>query len=120
MFKRNKRGQNVAEYSILIALVVAAAVAMQTYVKRSVQARIKDAADARDDGSLDGLNFTWKSSQYEPYYVNSSANVSSTRTLGEDTVSLGALNRTDVKEITQKENGAYENTKVPEKDKYSE
>ncbi len=41
----NKKGQNTAEYAILIALVVAAVVAMQTYVKRSMQAGIKFAVD---------------------------------------------------------------------------
>lgn len=42
---RSRKGQNTAEYAILIALVVAAAVAMQTYVKRGAQARVKDSAD---------------------------------------------------------------------------
>ena len=38
----NKKGQNTAEYAILIALVIAAAVGMQTYVKRGLQARVHD------------------------------------------------------------------------------
>jgi len=41
----NKRGQSIAEYSILIALVIAAAVGIQTYVKRGWQGRAKDASD---------------------------------------------------------------------------
>jgi hypothetical protein len=41
----NKRGQSIAEYSILIALVIAAAIGIQTYVKRGWQGRAKDAAD---------------------------------------------------------------------------
>ena len=39
---RNKRGQNTAEYAILISLVVAGVVAMQTYVTRALNARSYD------------------------------------------------------------------------------
>ncbi len=48
MFKifKNKRAQSTAEYAILIALVVGAVVAMQTYVKRGIQARQKVESDA--------------------------------------------------------------------------
>jgi Flp pilus assembly pilin Flp len=42
---RNRKAQSTAEYAVLIALVVAAVVGMQTYVKRGVQARVKDASD---------------------------------------------------------------------------
>ncbi len=57
----NRRGQNTAEYAILIALVIAVAVAMQTYVKRSVQGGVKYTVDKlkKDTG------------QYEPYYLES-------------------------------------------------
>lgn len=48
MFKLNKKikmiGQSTAEYAILIGVVVAAAVGMQTYIKRGVQARVHDEA----------------------------------------------------------------------------
>ena len=54
----NKRGQSTAEYAILIVLVVAAVLAMQTYVKRALQARIQQETD-----QLGG--------QYEPYYLSS-------------------------------------------------
>lgn len=57
----NRRGQNTAEYAILIALVIAAAVAMQTYVKRSVQGGVKYTVDKLKD----------KTGQYEPYYLQS-------------------------------------------------
>jgi len=61
----NKKGQNTAEYAILIALVIAAAVAMQTYVKRSMQGGVKFAVDKvkKADG---------RTGQYEPYYLQSS------------------------------------------------
>jgi Flp pilus assembly pilin Flp len=60
---RNKKGQNTAEYAILIALVVAAAIAMQTYVKRSLQGGIKYVVDK--SGKTSGTT------QYEPYYLES-------------------------------------------------
>jgi Flp pilus assembly pilin Flp len=41
---RNTRGQNLAEYTLVIAIVSAAVVAMSTYVYRSVQAKQKDIA----------------------------------------------------------------------------
>lgn len=64
---RNRRGQSTAEYAILIGLIVAAAVAMQTYVKRGLQGRVKDAVDtmATSTGDLGGTT------QYEPYYLES-------------------------------------------------
>jgi len=62
---RRKKGQNTAEYAILIALVVAVAVAMQTYVKRSLQAGVKFAVDkVKKSNTAVG--------QYEPYYLESS------------------------------------------------
>ena len=42
---RNK-AQSTAEYAILIGLVVGVLVVMQTYLKRGIQGRVKDAADS--------------------------------------------------------------------------
>jgi uncharacterized protein (UPF0333 family) len=71
--RKKSKAQTTAEYAILLGLVIAAAVAMQVYVKRGIQARIHDAArslvnqtSALDAGQADGLNL-----QYEPYYQNS-------------------------------------------------
>jgi len=69
-YLRNKVGQNTAEYAILIGVIVAAVIAMQLYVRRGMQARIKDAVDYSlnlDDGAPD----VFKGSQYEPYYYSS-------------------------------------------------
>jgi uncharacterized protein (UPF0333 family) len=70
MFKkliRNKKAQQTAEYALLIALVVAAVIAMQTYAQRAIQARIKGASDylADETSALGTTN------QYEPYYLTS-------------------------------------------------
>ena len=42
---KKRKGQNIAEYSILITLIIIAAVGMQTYVKRGLSGRVKDAVD---------------------------------------------------------------------------
>ena len=75
--KINKRlkGQSTAEYAILIGLVIAAAVAMQIYVKRGLQARVHDASQVlvrQTSNAADGLA---ASGQYEPYYIRSDFNV---------------------------------------------
>ena len=41
---RNSKGQNLVEYTLVVALVSAAVAAMSTYVYRSVQAKQKDIA----------------------------------------------------------------------------
>lgn len=41
----NRRGQSTLEYAILIAIVVAALLTVQTYVKRGLQGRARSAAD---------------------------------------------------------------------------
>ena len=61
MFKLNKKGQNTAEYALVIGLVVAAAMAMQTYVSRSLQSGVKYTAN----------KLVAEDQQYEPYYLRS-------------------------------------------------
>ncbi len=63
MLRRLKKGQSTAEYAIVIGLVIAAAVAMQVYVKRSIQGKMKDATDYNDEAST-----MLTTTQYEPYY----------------------------------------------------
>lgn len=43
--KMRKRAQNITEYAVLLAIIASAIVAMQVYVKRGVQGRIKELAD---------------------------------------------------------------------------
>jgi Flp pilus assembly pilin Flp len=76
-FLKNRKAQNTAEYALLIALVVAGVIAMQTYAQRALQARVHDAAQymaTADSNSAIGLG---NSTQYEPYYLNSDYNVAS-------------------------------------------
>ena len=68
MFKKlikNKKAQNTAEYAILISLVVAGIIAMQTYAQRALQARVRDAGLYLADQTTD-LGTTV---HYEPYYL---------------------------------------------------
>lgn len=85
---KNKKAQSVAEYVIVLGLVVATVVAMQTYVKRGIQGRVRDAVDYVDNaGGAGVVSFT--GNQYEPYYLRS--DISSTQdTTGEsETYSTG-------------------------------
>ena len=68
---KNRKAQNTAEYALLIALVVAAIIAMQTYAQRALQGRIRDAGAFLTD-ETSGLG---KTAQYEPYYLNQEYNV---------------------------------------------
>jgi hypothetical protein len=108
----NRKGQNIAEYSILIALVIAAAVAMQVYVRRGIQGRVADAVDHAPDTDLvagQAIQFTTK--QYEPYYTESLGNVASDRTYNENIATRGQTDRTGISEKTTREAQAYEKAK---------
>ena len=96
--KINKRlkGQSTAEYAILIGLVIAAAVAMQIYVKRSLQGRIHRGVQFMADYSADEAQrqnipmnrFT----QYEPYYLRSNFAVVRDTDVRQDMGIGGAVN----------------------------
>ena len=62
---KNKKAQNTAEYAILISLVVAGIIAMQTYAQRALQGRVRDASIflVNTTANLGGTT------QYEPYYL---------------------------------------------------
>ncbi|MEI6437122.1 MAG: hypothetical protein WCO69_00055 [Candidatus Omnitrophota bacterium] len=45
MMKKNKKGQSTLEYAILIIIIIAALLSLQTYVKRGVQGRLKSSTD---------------------------------------------------------------------------
>ena len=79
MFKKlikNKKAQNTAEYAILISLVVAGIIAMQTYAQRALQARVRDAASYLKNTTSD----LGTSVQYEPYYLDTDYTITRTAT----------------------------------------
>lgn len=89
---RNRiKGQSTAEYAILIALVVAAVIAMQTYAKRALQARIRDASIYMVE-QTDGIGTT---PQYEPYYLETQFDVTrhsnSAQILGNQVTSVNGI-----------------------------
>lgn len=114
---RNRRAQNVAEYSILIALVVGAAVAMQVYVKRGMQGRLKNAVDHTGTAAeVGGAELKFSGEQYEPYYQESEMNVKSDRSYKDKVTADGTLDRTGIAEGTIRKENSYEKTLAPKKD----
>ena len=85
-FLKNRKAQNTAEYALLIALVVAGVIAMQTYAQRALQARIPDASTYMKTQT----NTMGNAIQYEPYYLVSNYTVESNsvddKRLGKDLV----------------------------------
>ena len=68
---KNKKAQNTAEYAILISLVVAGIIAMQTYAQRALQSRVRDASQyLKAETSVMGATV-----QYEPYYLTTNYTV---------------------------------------------
>ena len=100
----NRKGQNTAEYAILIALIIAAAVGMQTYVKRGLQGRIQEAVKHTGTAQVvGGGTLTFTGNQYEPYYAESETKVKSERSANEEVGARGQITRTNVKEETKVE-----------------
>lgn len=90
---KNKKAQQTAEYALLISLVVAAIIAMQTYAQRTIQARIRDAS-----GYLTSRTSAMgTTNQYEPYYLKSSYDIfrdeNTTELLGRRSADNSALVR---------------------------
>ncbi len=109
-----KKGQNIAEYVILVALIIAAAAAMQVYLRRGLQGRMADAVDFAPTVSLGDadlnetafLNFTTK--QYEPYYQKSEANVTSDMGYADTIAARSFINRTGINQTTVRMKDSYE------------
>ncbi len=56
--RRSTRGQSLLEYTILVVIIIAALLTMQTYMKRGIQGRWKESLDEIGD-------------QYDPDKTNS-------------------------------------------------
>jgi Flp pilus assembly pilin Flp len=110
-FLKNRKAQNTAEYALLIALVVAGVIAMQTYAQRALQARVHDAAIYMVGSNVD--NTIGNSTQYEPYYLNSEYNVTANTTedkrLG---TGLVAADSTSNRTRTGAQTSAYSTTDI--------
>ena len=64
-------GQSLAEYALLMTMAIAAVMGIQTYAKRSLQARERTMID----GAVTALGASTQPTQYEPYYAQSSSTV---------------------------------------------
>jgi Flp pilus assembly pilin Flp len=112
---KNRKAQNTAEYAILIALVVGAIIAMQSYVQRGLQARTRGttlymtnemvtAMKAVDSSAvISGVN------QYNPYYTDSVQET--TRNFEEGTEA--SPNFVGVRSNTNKTRAASDNPNAP-------
>ncbi|MFH1519363.1 MAG: hypothetical protein ABIE75_02190 [Candidatus Omnitrophota bacterium] len=100
-----RKAQSTAEYAILISVIVGAALAMQVYIKRSLQAKMHDAGVALSSvsGDITGSGAVLGTSkQYEPYYSEqrtSGINRATTSTSGSDTLDGGAVARDSVQDV---------------------
>ena len=105
MLIKLKKAQSTAEYAILISVIVGAALAMQVYIKRSLQAKMHDAGvaltDVSDDITGDGVVLgTMK--QYEPYYAEQRLSNVDRETVAGSTAETGVgglLDRTSDQDI---------------------
>ena len=91
MLRQMRKGQSTAEYAIVIGLVIGAAVAMQIYVKRSLQAKVKDAVDYNDPEATKLGMFT--TGQYEPQYMTSTMTSTRDASTSETTAAGGGVTR---------------------------
>lgn len=112
MFRRT-RGQTTAEYAILFSLVLAAAIAMQVYVKRGMQARMKSGTDAftsvTDTITVDGKTAEFASlDQYEPYYQESQYERYQENIEQEHMVGDGSIVKEKVSDISASKAGGYD------------
>ena len=97
-----RKGQSMAEYAIVLTVVVTAIVAMQIYVKRGLQGKVKDVTD---DVGL-GLTTTTKTSQYEPYYATTDYEIGQDQSVKEAFKTGGTVERTSLSEKSTRKGGS--------------
>jgi Flp pilus assembly pilin Flp len=103
----NKKAQSTLEYAVIIAVVVAALIAMQAYVKRGLQGKYKQASD--DIGEQYSPGGT-TSNQTIISHVDSTENITLTAGGGEaaqpntDTTSNQTQNRSKNETVGNEEN----------------
>ncbi len=111
MIRLNKKGQSIMEYAVLVSLVIAALTGMQLYVKRGLQAKIKDASDNIPNyvrgktELLAGEIYNEGHTQYEPYYRGDSTTTSTSVSGTEKFVVTGDSGQRQVTGRTRKITG---------------
>jgi uncharacterized protein (UPF0333 family) len=111
----NRKGQNTAEYAILIALVVAVAVGTQTYIKRGVQARMRDeshklTADLSGSGDWAAISNRTVSldDQWEPNQLSKKSTQNVTKDEQKSTLEKTGVVTRDVNRTTSQAAGDYQ------------
>jgi len=87
-----KRGQSTLEYAVLIVVIIAALIAMQVYLKRGLQGRLRESSDQIGD-------------QFSPGYTVSNRVTSSGSSVTESRTAGGAVS-TDITNQWQNITGA--------------
>jgi len=112
---RNRKGQSTAEYAIIIGVIVAALIGMQTYIKRGLQARYHDGiqflgAQTTDVEEGEGIPATVAAPfhQYEPYYLQSDYTTGRDRVSADAVQARGQTVRTLTNEDTTRAIGGFE------------
>lgn len=114
LYKKNKKAQSVTEYAILLGVAIAVFAGMQLYVKRGLNARIKQATDSATGAganigaiSIGGYNMTiGTQKQYEPYYTESQSNTYS-ENVERERLQDGKISKEIVSQVSGQAAGSY-------------
>lgn len=115
-------GQSTAEYVIVLGLIVGAVLAMQVYVKRGLQGRIREVTDTVDNVySASEREGAWiptftAGRQYEPYYAESKVTQSRQSDERQKMTKGGEVEKTfgEQGRIIIQEQGSYQKINAPE------
>ena len=99
-----RKGQSTVEYALIIGVIVGSLVAMQTYVKRGLQARYHDGVQFLSTQT----NELGSTNQYEPHYVTSSYDATQRRNVSENVADRGQITRTLSQEQRERAAGGFE------------
>lgn len=109
--RKHRKGQSTVEYAIVLGVIVAALIAMQTYVKRGLQAKYHDGTRflTAELNSVNGFgNAPYQLTQYEPYYSTSSLDTWSNSAMTESVGGRGFTNNTGVAQNTSRAAGGFQ------------
>lgn len=91
---KNKKGQGTLEYAFVIAVIVGALIAMQIYIKRSMEGKMKATSDEI------GEQHSAKASRYETITTSQGASQEQIETLTVGTGLMGGVVVTDAEQTS--------------------
>ena len=97
MWVTKRKGQSMAEYAIVLTVVITAIVAMQIYVKRGLQGKVRDVTDNVGAG-LTAAGYAKVTNQYEPYYAQNNYTSTQNQNVQEQYQPGGAVARNSIQE----------------------